>query len=454
MLTTTGDVLRPGDTGYEEARRVWNGMIDRRPALIVRAADVDDVAAAVRLARDEGLPLAVRGGGHSVAGHSLCDDGLVLDLARLCHVHVDPAARRVRVGGGALLGQLDRATQEHALAVPAGHVSHTGVGGLTLGGGTGWLMRRFGLTVDSLRAAEVVTADGELLRASDDENPDLFWALRGGGGNFGVVTEFEFEAHPLGPQVVAGMLVYPLDRAAEMIAFCRGLMASAPDELTTFPVLITAPPQPPFPPELQGRPVLALGAAWAGPVEEGLRGVAELKASGPALDLLGPMPYAALQSMLDESVPHGLHHYNHSDYLDELPDAAIDTLVEHYARVPSPRAQLITARMGGAIERVPPGATAFAHRDARYLVWIVNMWGPGDDPEPNIAWGRELAAALKPYASGAVYVNALGEEPHRVRAAYGANWERLVELKRRYDPDNVFRLNANVSPQAASSSAI
>ena len=446
MLATRGDVLRPGDPGFDEARRVWNGMIDRRPALIVRASDRDDVAAAIRLARAEGLTLAVRGGGHSVAGHSTCDGGLLLDLSRISAVRVDPSTRRVRVGGGALLRDLDRATQEHALVVPAGHVSHTGVGGLTLGGGTGWLMRRFGLTVDSLRAVEVVTADGEVVHADDGRDADLFWAVRGGGGNFGVVTEFEFEAHPLGPEVVGGMLLYPLDRAAEVIAFCRELMASAPDELTTFPVLITAPPQPPFPPALQGRPVLALGAVYAGPVDDGMRVVEELKATGPALDLLGPMPYVALQSMLDESVPHGLHHYNHSDYLADLPDGAIHALVELYARVPSPRAQLITARMGGAVEQVPASATAFAHRDARFLVWIVNMWAPGEDPEPNIAWGREVAAALQPYATGAVYVNALGDEPDRVRAAYGANWDRLVSVKRRYDPDNVFRLNANVSP--------
>jgi FAD/FMN-containing dehydrogenase len=446
MPVRRGDALRPGDAGYDEARQVWNGMIDRRPALIVRAADRDDVASAVRLARDEGLVLAVRGGGHSVAGHSTCDDGIVLDLSRISDVRLDPATRRVRVGGGALLRDLDRATQEHGFVVPSGQVSHTGVGGLTLGGGTGWLMRRYGLTVDSLRSAEVVTADGEVVRTDTEHHADLFWALRGGGGNFGVVTEFEFETYPLGPEVVGGMLLYPLDRAAEVVAFCRDVMESAPDELTTFPVLITAPPHPPFPPALQGRPVLALGAVYAGTVEEGLRAVEEIRATGPALDLLGPMPYVVLQSMLDESVPHGLHHYNHSDYLAELPDAAIHTLVDLYSRVPSPRAQIITARMGGAIERVAPDATAFPHRDARYLLWIVNMWEPGEDPEPNISWGREVAAALAPYVTGAVYVNALGDEPHRVRAAYAANWDKLVDVKRRYDPGNLFRLNANVPP--------
>jgi FAD/FMN-containing dehydrogenase len=449
MQTTTGDLIRPSDADYETARRIWNGMIDRRPALIARPRTVDDVAAAVLLARDEKLPLAVRGGGHSVAGHSTCDGGLVIDLSRLANVHVDPAARSVRVGGGALLGGLDAATQEHGLVVPSGHVSHTGVAGLTLGGGTGWLMRKYGLTVDSLRSAALVTAAGEVVRASEDEHPDLFWALRGGGGNFGVVTEFEFEAHRLGPELVAGMVLYPLVEATDALARCRDLMADAPDELTVFPVFVSVPPQPPFPKELHGRPVLALGAAYAGPIEDGLRVVEPLRRlARPAFDLLGPMPYLALQTMLDESVPHGLHHYNRSDYLAELSDDAIATLVDHVGRMTSPLAQVITGCMGGAVERVPSDATAFPARDAGWLVWIVNMWTPGEDPEPHLEWGRAFADAMHAFASGGVYVNALGEdEPFdRVRAAYGGNWDRLVEVKRRWDPENLFRLNANVRP--------
>jgi FAD/FMN-containing dehydrogenase len=444
-----GEVLAPGDEGYEQARRVWNGLIDRRPAAIARPRNAAEVAAAVLHARERELPIAVRCGGHSVPGHSTVDGGLVIDLsAHLGGVVVDPATRRVHAGGGALLGALDRATQAHGLAVPAGHVSHTGLGGLTLGGGTGWLMRRHGLTIDSLRAAEVVTAEGEIVRAAEDERPDLFWALRGGGGNFGVVTRFELEALPLGTTLVAGLLAYRLEQAREVLAFWRGWMDGAPDELTTFPVLVTAPPHEPFPPELRGRPLLAVGVAYAGPVADGLRALEPLRSfAPPALDLAGPMPYLALQTMLDASAPHGLHNYNRAEWLDDLDDAAIDVLVDGFERVPSPLSQVILARMGGAVARVPGDATAFPHRQARNLLWLVSAWTPDADPEPNLAWGRELAAAVAPFAAGGVYVNALGDEPEsRVRSAYGANWQRLVEVKRAYDPDNVFRLNANIRP--------
>jgi FAD/FMN-containing dehydrogenase len=304
-------VVTPGDPAYEQARRVWNGMIDRRPALIARPAGAEEVVHSIAYARAEGLAVAVRCAGHSVPGHSSVDGGLVIYLAaHLGGVDVDAATRRVRVGGGALLGTLDRATQQHGLVVPSGHVSHTGVGGLTLGGGTGWLMRRYGLTIDSLCSAEVVTADGEIVRASVEERPDLFWALRGGGGNFGVVTELEFEAHPFGPELVAGMLVYPLAQAREVLGFVREWMEQAPDALTSFPVFITAPPQAPFPPKLQGTPILAVGVAFAGPIDEGMRALEPLKRfAAPELDLAGPMPYVALQTMLDASVPHGLHNY-------------------------------------------------------------------------------------------------------------------------------------------------
>lgn len=446
------EIVTAADLEYEPARRVWNGLIDRRPTLIVRPTDADEVARAILYGREKGLPLAVRCGGHSVPGHSSVDDGLVIDLsAHLGRVAVDAASRRVRVGGGALLGALDRATQEHGLVVPSGHVSHTGVGGLTLGGGTGWLMRRYGLTIDSLRSAEVVAADGEIVRTSADERPQLFWALRGGGGNFGVVTEFEFEAHTLGTHLVAGMLVYPLARAREVIGFVREWLEVAPDELTSFPVLFTAPPQPPFPPELQGAPVLAVGVAYAGSTEEGLRLLEPLKQfAQPAVDLAGPMPYLALQTMLDASVPHGLHNYNRAEWLNQLSDEAIGILVDHFERVSSPLSQIILARMGGAVARVPADATAFPHRDARNLLWIVSTWRPDEDPESHVQWVRTIHDAMKPFAAGGVYVNALGDEPaSRVRAAYGANWQRLTEVKRDYDPDNVFRHNANIEPARA-----
>ena len=445
------DIVTPDDPAYEQARRVWNGLIDRRPALIARPAGAEEVVRSIAYARAEGLEVAVRCGGHSVPGHSSVEGGLVIDLsAHLGGVEVDAGTHRVRVGGGALLGALDRATQEHGLVVPSGHVSHTGVAGLTLGGGTGWLMRRYGLTIDSLRSAEVVTADGEIVRASADERPDLFWALRGGGGNFGVVTELELEAHPFGPELVAGMLVYPLAQAREVLGFVREWMEKAPGELTSFPVFITAPPQPPFPPELQGTPILAVGVAYAGPIDEGMRALEPLKGfAAPALDLAGPMPYVALQTMLDASVPHGLHNYNRAEWLEDLTDDAIAVLVEHVERISSPLSQVILARMGGAVARVPVDATAFSHRKARNLLWIVSAWRPDEDAEPHLRWAREIGDAVKPYAAGGVYVNALGDEPaDRVRSAYGSNWQRLTQVKRRYDPDNVFRHNANIEPAA------
>jgi FAD/FMN-containing dehydrogenase len=448
-LPAVADVVTPEDPVYEQARRTWNGLIDRRPALIARPASAGEVARAIAYARTEGLPLAVRCGGHSVPGHSSVEGGLVMDLStHLGDVRVDPETRSVRVGGGVLLGALDRATQRHGLVVPSGHVSHTGVGGLTLGGGTGWLMRRYGLTIDSLRSAEVVTAEGEIVLADAAEHADLFWALRGGGGNFGVVTEFEFEAHPLGTELVAGMLVYPLEQAREVLGFVRDWMETAPDELTSFPVFVTAPPQPPFPAELQGSPVLAVGVAYAGAIDEGLRAIEPLKRFAiPALDLAGPMPYLALQTMLDASVPHGLHNYNRAEWLGDLGEDAIDALVDHVGRMSSPLSQVILARMGGSVARVPADATAFPHRQAHTLLWSVSAWRPDEDPEPHLRWAREITSALKPYAAGGVYVNALGDEPaERVRSAYGSNWQRLGEIKRRYDPDNVFRHNANIQP--------
>jgi FAD/FMN-containing dehydrogenase len=445
------DVVLTGDPGYDDARRLWNGLVDRRPALIARPAGAVEVARAIEHARTAGLELAVRCGGHSIPGHSSVDGGLVIDLSTyLGRVQVDAETRRVRVGGGALLGALDRGTQEHGLVVPSGHVSHTGVGGLTLGGGTGWLMRRYGLTIDSLRSAEVVTADGDVVRASDGEHSDLFWALRGGGGNFGVVTEFEFEAHALGTELVAGMLVYPLARAREILGFVRDWMEEAPDELTCFPVFVTAPPQPPFPPELQGTPVLAVGVAYAGTADDGMRALEPLKRfATPALDLAAPMPYLALQTMLDAGVPHGLHNYNRAEWLEDVGEDAIATLVDHVERISSPLSQVIIARMGGAVARVPADATAFPHRQARNLLWIVSAWRPGEDPEPHLDWVRGISDAMAGHAAGGVYVNALGDEPaDRVRSAYGDNWQRLTEIKRQYDPDNVFRHNANIQPAA------
>jgi FAD/FMN-containing dehydrogenase len=436
-----GTVVEPGDAGYDSARAGWNGAIDRRPAAIAYATDADDVAAAIRSARTAGLAFTIRAGGHSVSGRSVRDGTLCIDLRALNSVDVDPRREIVRVGGGALLSELDAATQEHGLAVPAGQVSHTGVGGLTLGGGIGWLMRHHGLTIDSLEAAEVVLADGRTVRASADEHPDLFWALRGGGGDFGVVTSFEFRAHRVGPKVLAGMLVYPWERAGEALRASRALMESAPEELTIFDVLLTAPPQEPFPPELQGRRVAAVSVAWSGDLAEGERVLAPLREQcPPVLDLVGPMPYVALQTMLDQTAPHGWHFYDRLHYLPEVSDGFIDTMLARFESVPAPQAHVVTGWMGGAIDRVGPGETAFGHREARAFTWIIGC--SGDEPvEPVAEWVRGVWEDTAPYATGGVYVNAL-DAGRPVRDAYADEvWARLVAVKRRYDPEGVFAGN-------------
>ena len=438
----TGRLVEPGDAGYDIARAGWNGAIDRHPAAVAYASDTDDVAAAIRAARSADLAFTVRGGGHSVAGRSVRDGALCIDLRGLNGVEVDPRSAVVRVGGGALLSELDHATQQHGLAVPGGQISHTGVGGLTLGGGIGWLMRHHGLTIDSLLAAEVVLADGEIVRASANERADLFWALRGGGGEFGVVTRFEFRAHRVGPMVLGGMLVYPWEQARAAFQATRALMADAPDALTAFAVLITAPPQEPFPAEHHRRPVAVVAVAWSGDLDEGDRVLAPLRAGcPPLLDLVAPMPYVALQSMLDETAPHGRHYYDRLHYLPEVGDAFIDELLAGFADVPTPHSHVMTSWMGAAIDRVAPGETAFGHRGAGAFTWLIGC--SGDDPvDPAADWVRRVFDATAPFASAGVYVNAL-DEGRPVRDAYADEvWARLVAVKRRYDPDGVFNAHA------------
>ena len=436
-----GAIVEPGEEGYDAARAGWNGAIDRRPAAVAFATDADDVAAAIRAAHARGLAFTIRAGGHSVSGRSVRDGALCIDIRALSSVDVDPESRLVRVGGGALLGELDAATQVHGLAVPAGQVSHTGVGGLTLGGGVGWLMRHHGLTIDSLEAAEVVLADGRQVRASAGEHPDLFWALRGGGGDFGVVTCFEFRAHRVGPTVLAGMLVYPRDRAREAFRAGRELIEGAPPELTLFNVLLTAPPEAPFPPELQGRPVAVVGVAWSGDLAEGERVLAPLREScPPAVDLVAPMPYTALQQMLDPTAPHGWRFYDRLHYLPEVSDEFIDTMLDSFEDVPTPQSHVVTGWMGAATDRVAPGETAFGHRGARAFTWIIGC--SGEEPlEPTTDWVRRVWEATRPFADGGVYVNAL-DLGRPVRDAYADEiWDRLVAVKRRYDPDGVFSGN-------------
>jgi FAD/FMN-containing dehydrogenase len=436
-----GRLVEPADPDYDTARAVWNGAIDRRPAAVAQATDADDVGAAIRAARDTGLPFTIRGGGHSVSGRSLREDALCIDLRALDGVEVDAERGLVRVGGGALLRDLDAATQAHGLAVPAGQISHTGVAGLTLGGGVGWLMRRHGLTVDSLQSADVVLADGRRVRASAGEHPDLFWALRGGGGDFGAVTSFEFRAHRVGPAVLGGMLVYSWEKARDALRATRALMAGAPDELTVFVALITAPPAEPFPAELRGRPAAVVAVAWSGDLAEGERVLAPLRAGEPpAVDLVAPMPYVALQSMLDETAPPGLRYYDRMHYLAEVGDGFIDALLAGFERVPTPQSHVMTAWMGGAVDRVAPGATAFGHRGAHALTWLIGCSGD-DSLGPTVEWVRRLWDDTVPFATGGVYVNALNRE-RSVRDAYAPEvWERLVAIKRRYDPDGAFAGN-------------
>lgn len=434
-----GEVITPNDAGYDEARAVWNGMIDRAPALIVRCTDESDVITAVGFARAHDLLLAVRGGGHSAAGLAVCDGGIVIDLSRMKGIAVDPVRRTVRAQGGVTWGELDRETQTFGLATTGGAISTTGIAGLTLGGGLGWLMRSHGLACDNLLSVEMVTADGRLLTVSEHEHADLLWGVRGGGGNFGIVTSFEFRLHPV-ETVLAGMLVHPLERAGEVLRFYRDFTRSAPDELTVFASLMTTP---------EGVPVLALVVCYNGPVVAGEEALRPLRSFGPPIaDQIAPMPYTQLQSMLDEAFPHGLQVYWRSHFLSGLEDTAVDAIVARIASVSSPLTAVLIEQLGGAVSRVGHDATAFQHRSARFNLAIITRWTDPAGSAPHIAWTRDLWDALRPFASG-VYVNYLGVEEgqDRVHDAYGATtYERLTRLKAQYDPTNLFRLNQNITP--------
>jgi FAD/FMN-containing dehydrogenase len=436
-----GDVLRPTDEGYDAARKIHNGMIDRRPTLIARCAGVADVIASVRFAREQQLLVSVRGGGHSVPGFSVCDGGLMIDLSRMRGVRVDPARRTARAEGGATWGDFDHETQAFGLATTGGIARPTGIAGLTLGGGHGFLMRKYGLTCDSLLSVDLVTAEGHLLTASADEHPDLFWGLRGGGGNFGVATSFEYRLHQVGP-MLGGLLIYPLARAGEILRAYRDVTRAAPDELSTHAILATLP---------DGTQAAALLVGYAGPIAEGERLLAPLRASGPILaDQVGPMPYVALQSIVENFNPPGMRNYWKSDYLTHLSDDAIDLLVEEYPSVPAPHTHVVIEHLGGAVSRIGEDETAVSHRDALYNAIIIGMWAEPVEDERTIGWVRRLWEALRPYSSGGVYVNYLSNEGEdRVRAAYGPDkYERLVALKNTYDPTNLFRLNQNITPTA------
>jgi FAD/FMN-containing dehydrogenase len=448
-----GRLIEPDDADYHAARAVWNGAIDRRPRLIARCGGSADAVAAVRYARDHDLEIAIRGGGHNVAGTAVCDDGIVIDLSAMRAVRVDPVRRTAWVQGGALWGDVDHETQAHGLATTGGIVSHTGVAGLTLGGGVGWLMRKHGLTVDNLLAVEVVTANGELLRASEEEHPDLFWALRGGGGNFGVVTGFEFRLHAVGPTVLAGPILWDATEARDVLRCYRDFVREAPDELGTVVRFGTAPPLPAIPEPLHWRPVVSVGTCYAGPIGDGERALRRLRGCRPPLlDLVAPTPDVGFQSALDSTVLHGWNYYWKSTHLPELSDDLIEVLTGHAFACSSPRSYVAMFHLKGAVSRAADGRTAFGNRQASHAITLDAVWRHGEDlGDSDIAWARRFYAALGRFREG-VYVNFPGgdEDPNRVREAYGyAIYDRLVGVKTRYDPDNVFHHNQNIRPSAA-----
>ena len=429
-----GELLRPTDNGYDDARTIWNAMIDKHPGLIVRCTGVADVVSAVRFARENELLVSVRGGGHNVGGSALCDGGLVIDLSRMKGIHINPVSHIARAQPGLTLGDLDHETQAFGFSVPAGIVSTTGIAGLTVGGGFGWLNRKYGLTCDNLLSADVVTADGQMVTTSEKENPDLFWGIRGGGSNFGIVASFEYQMHPVGPTVLAGVVVHPMARATQLLRFYRDFVADIPDDLTVIPALRIAPPAPFLPEDVHGKPIVAFFVCYSGPVDEGERVLRPFREFGqPLADVVAPKPFNMHQSMLDAVQPPGRNYYWKSDYLTELSDGAIDTIVPLF-------------QLGGASGRVAEDATAYSHRDAAYALNCNASWIEGDS-DPHVQWARDFSTAVQPFASG-VYVNFMGDEgDERARAAYGsAKYERLVALKNKYDPTNFFRVNQNIKP--------
>jgi FAD binding domain/Berberine and berberine like len=445
-----GELVCPSDPTYDEERRVWNGSIGRHPALVAKCTGVADVRSAVRVAREQGLLVAVRGGGHSFPGLSTCDDGIVIDLGGLRGIRVDPQTRTARAQAGVLLGELDRETQEFGLAVPAGIVTHTGLAGLTLGGGIGWIMRRYGLTIDQLASVDIVTADGGFVKASEDENADLFWGVRGGGGNFGVVTDFEFRLNPLGPHVVAGPVFWLMEDAPRVLRFYRDWIADCPDELMTIVVQRAAPALPIIPADLVGKLVVGVVACYSGPIEKGERVLQPLKTFGsPALDLCVPKPFLAHQQMFDPSFRRGWWYYVRSCDVAALTDDVIDVVADFGMRISSPIASVALWQMGGAVARVPESATAFNGRNAGFTFNINGNTETGDGFEAQRQWARDYWSALAPHHTS-VYVNFLMEEgEERIRQAYGSDkYDRLKALKRKYDPTNLFRLNQNIQPTA------
>ncbi len=443
-----GRIVMPGSSEYDEARTIWNAMIDRRPALIARCASADDVVQAVSLARENDFVLAVRGGGHNIAGNAVCDGGLMIDLSPMKSVRIDSGKRIAHVEAGVTLGEFDTAAQAFGLATPLGINSTTGVAGLTLGGGFGWLSRKYGLSIDNLNSVDVVTANGELVKASATENADLFWAIRGGGGNFGVVTSFEFKLHPVGPEVLSGLIVHPLAAAKDVLRFYRSFIATTPEEFVCWFVLRLAPPLPFLPVEWHGKGILALAVCYNGTIEDGERMAKPLRDFGkPLADVIAPHPFTAWQTILDPLLTPGARNYWKSHDFLEVSDGLIDVLIAHARKIPDPQTEIAVAQLGGAVSRVAPEATAYTHRDAQFVMNVHGRWADPANDTKCIAWARELFQAAAPFATGGVYVNFLTQdEGERVKTAYGSNYDRLVTLKKKFDPTNLFRMNQNIRP--------
>jgi FAD/FMN-containing dehydrogenase len=445
-----GEVILPSDAGFDKARSIWNAMIDRKPALIVRCKDAEDVQLCVALARDHGMPLSVKGAGHGIAGNALCDNGLMIDLSAMNAVRVNPETRRAYVEPGATLAEFDEAAQAFGLATPLGINSTTGVAGLTLGGGFGWLTRKYGMTIDNLLSAELVTAAGERVRANAQENPDLFWGIRGGGGNFGVVTQFEFQLHPVGPEVLCGLVVFPFSQAKTLLTKYRELVTRIPEELNLWTILRLAPPLPFLPEAVHGTPVVVFPFVYVGEIEAGMRAIEPLRdLAQPIGEHIGPQPYTSWQKAFDPLLTPGARNYWKSHNFTELSDGAIDTMIDYAAKFPSNLCEIFIGLISGQANRIPEQATAYAHRATNLVMNVHARWELPKDDTPCISWARDFFRDTTQYASGGGYVNFMTQdETERTRSAYGENYDRLVQLKKKFDPANLFRMNQNIKPEA------
>jgi FAD/FMN-containing dehydrogenase len=445
-----GHIVRPGDSSYDEVRKIWNAMIERRPAIIVRCAEADDVSHAISFARENRLEISIRGGGHNIAGNALCDNGVMIDFSTMRNVRVDAEKQRAYVEAGATLADLDEEAQFYGLATPVGINSTTGIAGLTLGGGFGWLTRKYGMTVDNLVSVDAITADGDRIRASENENADLFWAIRGGGGNFAVVTGFEFKLHRVGPEILAGLIVFPFDQAKQVLTQYREFVASAPEELNVWAILRKAPPLPFLPEDAHGKEVVALIVFYIGDAVRGTKLIEPLLRSGAPLgEHIGTLPYTQWQKTFDPLLTPGARNYWKSHNFTALSDGALSSIIEFAGKLPSPQCEIFIGLIAGAANRVPADAMAYRHRDAKFVLNVHGRWNERTHDERCIAWARAFFQATAPYASGGVYVNFMTEEESdRVGAAYGANYDRLAEIKKQYDPDNLLHLNQNIKPSS------